>query len=93
MTAEELGNFDALAWIDRHFAERARLDYDQLRLVLCFSLIWNLFETVACRRKAPSRRHFCSPKPRKMPRTPMVLGLALECAVPPARAASPFSLL
>ena len=30
-------------------------DYDQLRPVLCFSLIWNLFETVACRRMATIR--------------------------------------
>jgi hypothetical protein len=55
MPVEELGNFDALAWIDRYFAEQARLDYDQLRPILCFSLIWNLFETVACRRMATVR--------------------------------------
>jgi len=55
MLAEELESFDALAWIDRYFAERARLDYDQLRPVICFSLIWNLFETVACRRWANVR--------------------------------------
>jgi hypothetical protein len=55
MPAEELGNFDALAWIDRYFAQRAPLDYDQLRPVMCFSLIWNLFETVACRRMATIR--------------------------------------
>jgi hypothetical protein len=55
MPAEELDSFNALAWIDRYFAERSRLDYDQLRPVLCFSLIWNLFETVACRRMATIR--------------------------------------
>jgi hypothetical protein len=49
---EQLDNFDAFDWIDRYFAGRARLDYDRLRPVLCFSLIWNLFETVACRRQA-----------------------------------------
>ena len=49
---EDLQDFDAFDWIDRYFAGRARLDYDGLRPVLCFSLIWNLFETVACRRQA-----------------------------------------
>jgi hypothetical protein len=49
---EQLDDFDAFRWIDSYFAGRARLDYDQLRPVLCFSLIWNLFETVACRRQA-----------------------------------------
>ena len=52
MSAEELGSFDAFAWIDSYFAQRARLDYEQLCPVVCFSLIWNLFETVACRRMA-----------------------------------------
>ena len=47
-----LDDFDAFDWIDRYFAGRARLNYEQLRPVLCFSLIWNLFETVACRRQA-----------------------------------------
>ena len=55
MPAEELGTFDALAWIDSYFAERAPLDYNQLRPVMCFSLIWNLFETIACRRMATVR--------------------------------------
>src|SRR5205085_4037058 len=52
MRTEELNNFDALEWIDRYFAGQAKIDYDQLRPILCFSLIWNLFETVACRRWA-----------------------------------------
>jgi hypothetical protein len=49
---ERLDNFDAFEWIDSYFARRARLDYDKLRPVLCFSLIWNLFESVACGRQA-----------------------------------------
>jgi hypothetical protein len=52
MNTEELNNFDALEWIDRYFAGQAKIDYNQLRPILCFSLIWNLFETVACRRWA-----------------------------------------
>jgi hypothetical protein len=52
MVAEELRNFDALKWIDRYFGGQAKIDYEQLRPILCFSLIWNLFETVACRRRA-----------------------------------------
>lgn len=50
--ADRLDDFDAFDWIDSYFAGRARLDYNQLRPVLCFSLIWNLFETIACRRQA-----------------------------------------
>ncbi|MEP7337055.1 MAG: hypothetical protein ABI977_04875 [Acidobacteriota bacterium] len=49
---EQFKGFDALDWIDQYFAGRAKLNFDQLRPVLCFSLIWNLFETVACHRKA-----------------------------------------
>lgn len=52
MLVDDLGSFDAMEWINRYFAKRARLDYEQLRPVMCFSLIWNLFETVACRRSA-----------------------------------------
>ena len=52
MDSQELANFDAFDWIDRYFAGQATLDYNQLRPVLCFSLIWNLFETIACRRMA-----------------------------------------
>lgn len=52
MNSQELANFDAFDWIDRYFAGQATLDYNQLRPVLCFSLIWNLFETIACRRMA-----------------------------------------
>ena len=52
MDMQQLTDFDAFDWIDRYFAGQAVLDYGQLRPVLCFSLIWNLFETVACRRMA-----------------------------------------
>ncbi|MBX3439583.1 MAG: hypothetical protein KF861_18995 [Planctomycetaceae bacterium] len=47
-----LTDFDALNWINRYFAGEAALDYSELRPVLSFSLIWNLFETIACRRSA-----------------------------------------
>ncbi len=50
--SEKSDDFDAFDWICRYFGGEARLDYDQLRPVLCFSLIWNLFETVACCRQA-----------------------------------------
>lgn len=52
---EQLKDFDAFDWIDQYFAGRAKLSFDQLRPVLCFSLIWNLFETVACQRNANER--------------------------------------
>jgi hypothetical protein len=52
MSTEEIRNFDALNWIDRYFAGRAPIDFHQLRPILSFSLIWNLFETVTCGRSA-----------------------------------------
>lgn len=52
MSPENFSTFDAFDWIDRYFARSANLNYEQLRPVLCFSLIWNLFETVACHRSA-----------------------------------------
>jgi len=55
MDTQGLTNFDALDWIDRYFAGRSTFDYDGLRPVLTFSLIWNLFETIACRRMATAR--------------------------------------
>ncbi len=50
--SEQLWNFNTLDWIDRYFKQRVRLDYDELQPILCFSLIWNLFETVACKYRA-----------------------------------------
>lgn len=44
--------FDAIQWINRYFRGAVELDFDHLRPILCFSLIWNLFETHACRRHA-----------------------------------------
>ncbi len=44
--------FDAIAWINDYFRGSVQLDFDHLRPILCFSLIWNLFETHACRRHA-----------------------------------------
>ncbi|MBA2734508.1 MAG: hypothetical protein H0U54_16730 [Acidobacteria bacterium] len=52
MVTQELLNFNALDWIDRYFAGGVQIDYEELRPILCFSLIWNLFETVACGRNA-----------------------------------------
>jgi hypothetical protein len=52
MNSNELADFDALDWIDRYFSGQATLDYEQLRPVLCFSLIWNVFESIACNRNA-----------------------------------------
>jgi len=45
-------SFDAIAWINSYFRGSIQLDFEQLRPILCFSLIWNLFETHACRRNA-----------------------------------------
>jgi hypothetical protein len=52
MADTTLGEFDALGWVDQYLSGHANLNYDDLRPVLCFSLIWNLFEAVACRRMA-----------------------------------------
>jgi hypothetical protein len=52
MTPHELSEFDAFEWIKNYFADYTDLDYHQLRPVLSFSLIWNLFETVACNTRA-----------------------------------------
>lgn len=49
---KQLKDFDAFDWIDQYFAGRAKLNFEQMRPVLCFSLIWNLFETVTCQRNA-----------------------------------------
>lgn len=48
----DIREFDAIEWINRFFQGAANLNFDQLRPILCFSLIWNLFETKACRRQA-----------------------------------------
>lgn len=48
---EDIRNFDAIEWINRFF-QGASLNFEQLRPILCFSLIWNLFEAKACGRHA-----------------------------------------
>lgn len=48
----DIRDFDAIEWVNRFFQGAANLDFEQLRPILCFSLIWNLFETKACRRQA-----------------------------------------
>jgi hypothetical protein len=48
----EAPTLDELQWIDRYFGAEGLLDYNHLRPILCFSLIWNLFETHACQRHA-----------------------------------------
>lgn len=45
-------DFDAIRWINGYFRGSVELDFDHLRPILCFSLIWNLFETHSCRRHA-----------------------------------------
>lgn len=45
---------DEIQWINRYFEVSGLLDYDHLKPILCFSLIWNLFETDACHRNADS---------------------------------------
>ena len=52
MLPEKHFNFDTLDWINHRLAGRAHLDSEQLSPILHFSLIWNLFETVACNRMA-----------------------------------------
>ena len=44
--------FDAIKWINCHFEKEDNLDKERLEPVLCFSLMWNMFETVACGRQA-----------------------------------------
>jgi hypothetical protein len=48
MPIENIETFDALDWVNNYFDGLVPVDFDQLRPVLCFSLVWNLFETVAC---------------------------------------------
>lgn len=43
---------DEISWINRHLGIGCDLDYEQMKPILCFSLIWNLFETEACQRNA-----------------------------------------
>jgi hypothetical protein len=43
---------DELQWINSYLGMPNPLDYAQMKPVLCFSLIWNLFETDACERNA-----------------------------------------
>lgn len=40
--------FDEIAWIENFFAPVGNLDYQHLRPILCFSLMWNAFETLIC---------------------------------------------
>lgn len=48
----QIEQFDAIHWINNYFQGTVTIDFDHLRPILCFSLIWNLFETHACRRHA-----------------------------------------
>jgi len=49
----DIRNFDVLEWLNNFFGEEVRdLNYDQLRPVLSFALIWNFFESKACNRRA-----------------------------------------
>ncbi|MGA2787377.1 MAG: hypothetical protein ABSF60_07605 [Verrucomicrobiota bacterium] len=43
---------DEIPWINSHLGIGNYLDYEQMKPILCFSLIWNLFETEACKRNA-----------------------------------------
>ena len=43
---------DELQWINCYLGVANPLDYAQMKPILCFSLIWNLFETHACQRNA-----------------------------------------
>lgn len=45
------GNFDGIDWLNGYF-RTAHVDFNELRPVLTFALIWNLFETKACKRFA-----------------------------------------
>lgn len=44
-------NFDGIDWLNNRF-QHIDVDFAQLRHVLSFSLLWNLFETKACSRQA-----------------------------------------
>jgi hypothetical protein len=44
-------NFDGINWLNMRF-QHTNVDFAQLRHVLSFSLLWNLFETKACNRTA-----------------------------------------
>jgi hypothetical protein len=40
---------DEIPWINSHLGIGCVLDYEQMKPILCFSLIWNLFETETCK--------------------------------------------
>ena len=44
-------NFDGIDWLNSRF-QNENVDFAELRHVLSFSLLWNLFETKACNRSA-----------------------------------------
>src|SRR6267378_1594508 len=51
---EPPGDFDGLGWINQHFSYE--LVYEELKPVLYFLLLWNLFEDKLCERNAcPSK--------------------------------------
>lgn len=51
MPLRENYNFDGIDWINQYFND-ANVDFNNLRPVLSFSLMWNLFESKACNRSA-----------------------------------------
>lgn len=52
MLTKNIKTFDALEWINDYFNGEAHIDYNYQRPILCFSLMWNLFETTACNKYA-----------------------------------------
>ena len=48
----EFQDFDAIPWINSHLNGAANLDFEQLKPILCFALLWNMFESKACDKNA-----------------------------------------
>lgn len=51
----EIRTFDAITWINTHLNSAVQLDFEQLKPILCFSLLWNMFESKACKKWADKK--------------------------------------
>ena len=52
MTSTKFSNFDVVGWLNDYYSAGTNLNYDDLKPVLSFTLLWNLFESNTCEGKA-----------------------------------------
>lgn len=50
-----LQNFHPVNWLENYFRQEVLFDNEHLQPVLWFSLVWNLFETIACQKFAKEK--------------------------------------